>query len=218
MILPNDNLYNNTVQYFKKKYKRYLSDTVINESQKVIFKLKRISLKIIKYVKLNILENSIDLLNVGNFLSKIKRNFIAQYHNNDFPEGIKKEKFIQVVNQFFIEYDGDFQYSIVSNDMNNLDILYENMKNNYKVILKKLVQLFKKFICITFINKRKFINALMNIGIHRADAFIIEEFFHLSESLNELIIFLTFDKDILNLSDEINDIFPSSVLIGTLND
>ena len=54
------------------------------------------------------------------------------------------------------------------------------MKNNYKVILKKLVQLFKKFICITFINKRKFINALMNIGIHRADAFIIEEFFHLS--------------------------------------
>ncbi|MBE6510253.1 MAG: hypothetical protein E7Z74_03155 [Methanobrevibacter millerae] len=218
MILPNDNLHENTIQYFKKKYKRYLSDTVINESKRVIFKLKRIALKIISYVKLNILENSIDLLNVDTFLFRIKQNFIAQYPNSDFPEGIKMKKFISIVNQFFIEYNDDFQYSIISNDINNLEELYENIKNDYKIILKNLMKLFKKFICISFINKRKFTNALINIGIHRADAFILEEFFQLSESLHELIMFITFDKDILNLSNEINDIFPSSVLIGTLND
>ncbi|MBQ9024963.1 MAG: hypothetical protein IJ104_01075 [Methanobrevibacter sp.] len=218
LILPEDNLHKKAVGYFKEEYKRYLSNTVINESQNVIFKLRRIAFKIIKHVKLNILKNSVDLLNIDNFLYKLKMDFIAQYHNNDFPEGIQKQKFVHVVNQFFMDYNEYFKYSIVSNDVNNLNVLAKNIKNDYKFILNNLFGLFTRFICISFINKMSFTKNLINIGINKSDAIILEEFFRLSQSLNESIIFLTLDNDILKLTHKINQIFHSIVSIETLKD
>ena len=211
MILPEDSSYGKATEYFKLKYKRYLSNTVIRESENVILKLKRISLKIINFVKNMISTKNIDLLKIEGFLDKIKRSFVKQYGDNDFPEGIKKERFINIVNEFFNSYRDDFSQSILLNDITNLNTLSKDINRYFKGIMVNLKVFLKKFICITFLNKTGYIGSLMEIGVHSSDAIILDEFYCLSKHLNELIIFITLDKDIFRLSGKINQVFSSKI-------
>ena len=162
------------------------------------------------------MDSNINLFNINKFLSKIKYEFINKYEDNDFPEGMEKEKFISTVNGFFMDYNDEFYDSITLNSTNNLDILCNDIKKDFKLFSKRLNCFIKRFICISFLNSEKFIDSLINIGIHKSDAIILEEFYNLSQVLDEFIIFITLDKDILRLKDKIKRVFQSNLYIETL--
>lgn len=212
IILPNDGCKSESAEYFtKSNQKKIFFNTAFMEAKKVINNLRRVSLKIIACIKNYLTRNLINSKNVNNHFRKIKELFLKRYQNDDFPENMKKENFVNVINNFFNEYAIEIKQILIDDKINELNTFLSHIKDAFKQLHKDLINFSHHLICISFIIENTKLNELIDIGIHKPDNILINEAFVLSSVTNQIIVFVTFDKGILNYYDEIIELFSSKI-------
>ena len=210
MVLPKDNQYNTSKEYFNYYCCRYISNTASDEAKGKIKKLRKISLKISNYVKEYSLNNTINPLKLNKHLSDVQRRFLNQYNNESFPESLKKENFDKVVSDFFCENSSELINILLSE---NNDEFNKKLWSSFRKSHMNLFKFLKQYICITFINSLNKKDALKKIGVDNKDAILLEESYILYILLNKKIQFITFDGGILELSHEINEVITHNINI-----
>ena len=210
MVLPDDSSYEKSKEYLDYNCLRYISDTVCSESKNKIRKIRRISLKISEYAKKYSMNHQINPLNMDKNLYKVKNEFLKQYENNPFPEDLKKENFDELVSNFFSEYDFEINNILISGDNEDLD---DTIISSFRCSNAKLLHFLARHHCITFIATRSKYDSLREIKIDKTDAILLEESYHLHILLNEIIFFITFDKNILKSKTKIEEIFTQNICV-----
>lgn len=210
MVLPDDSSYEKSKEYLEYNCLRYISNTVCSESKNKIRKIRRISLKISEYAKKYSMNHQINPLNMGKNLFKVKNEFLKQYEGNPFPEDLKKENFDKLVSNFFIEYDFEINNILISGDNEDLD---DNIISSFRCSNAKLLNFLDNYLCITFIKPIIKYEPLKKIKIDKTDAILLEESYHLHISLNEIIFFITFDKNILKSKTKIEEILTQNICV-----
>lgn len=214
MVLPNDNSFEESNLYFSKNYQRYISDTACLESKEKIESIRRISLKIINFIMEYSLNNNINPLNSHKHHNIIKKEFINQYGDNEYPENIKRNRFINLVSEFFRMHETEINDLILRYDDENLSKI---IKSTSKKSLNKLSRLLKKYYCITFIKNANKVKELKRIGIHNKDAILLDESYCLYLFFKELVYFITLDKDILDSHDLIKETLNENIRVTNPN-
>ena len=210
MVLPDDESYEKSKDYLNTDYCRYVSNTAYLEAKNKIRKLRRISLKITEYCKKYALNNQINPINMSKHLFRIKKEFLKQYGNNSFPEGLKKERFDNFVNSFFSGYEFEITDILINKNNDSLD---GTIISSFRESINKLNNFIKKYLCITFLNNSNKFKSLRKIKLDKTDAKLVDESYLLHILLNEVIFFITFDKGILRLSDKIKGIITPNIHI-----
>lgn len=208
MVLPNDSSYEECKYYLNHDCFRYISNDVFSESKRKINKIRRISLKIIDCIEKYAKNNSVNPLKIEKHISDVKNNFLSQYDNDSFPEQLKKDKFFSLVSDLFKEYNSEINNILLTgdgNDLNNLVI------SSFRCCIKKLDEFLNEHICISFFTGMTKIREFEEIGIHKSDAILLEESYFLYLMLRKEIFFVTSDKDILRLNQEIRDILSLKI-------
>ena len=126
---------------------------------------------------------------------------------------MKKENFENVINNFFNEYAIEIKQILIDDKINELNTFLTDIKDAFKQLHKDLINFSLHLICISFIIENTKLNELINIGIHKPDNILINEAFVLSSVTNQIIVFVTFDKGILNYYDEIIELFSSKIYV-----
>lgn len=211
MVLPDDSTYEKNKEYLDYDCSRYISDTVCSESKNKIRKIRRISLKISEYAKNYSMNHQINPLNIDKNLYKVKNEFLKQYKDNPFPEDLKKERFDELVSNFFIEYDFEISNILISGNNEDLD---DDIISSFRCSNAKLLNFLDNYPCITFIANRSKYSSLREIEIDKTDAILLEESYNLHISLNEIIFFITFDKHNLESKTEIEEIITQNIRIS----
>lgn len=189
---------------------KYISNTASLESEKKIIKIRRISLKIAEYAKNYSLTHHINPIKMDKHVFEIKKEFLKQYDNNNFPEDLKKERFINLVSEFFKYYELEINNILMTG---NTDELNNIIISSFRCSIKKLRNFLKTQPCITIIGNKNKYNSLRSIGIDKTDAILLEESYCLHLTLTENIFFITYDGGILDLSDEITNVLNSNIKI-----
>ena len=184
MVLPNDNSFEESEIYLSKNYQRHISNTVCLESKEKIESIRRISLKIVDFIKEYSLNNSIDPLNMQKYHRTIKNNFIKQYGDNKYPENMKRKRFINLISEFFRMHETEIDDLLLRHDDTDLS---KTIKSTSRKSLEKLTIILNNYYCITFIKSGNKINQLNSIKIHNPDAKLLDESYCLQISLNKII-------------------------------
>ena len=208
MVLPNDNSFEESEIYLSKNYQRHISNTVCLESKEKIESIRRISLKIVDFIKEYSLNNSIDPLNMQRYHRTIKNTFIKQYGDNKYPENMKRKRFIYLISEFFRMHETEIDDLLLRHDDKDLS---KTIKSTSRKSLEKLTIILNNYYCITFIKSGNKINQLNSIKIHNPDAKLLDESYCLQISLNKIIYFITFDKDILERYELIQQVLNEYV-------
>ena len=208
MVLPNDNSFEESEIYLSKNYQRHISNTVCLESKEKIESIRRISLKIVDFIKEYSLNNNIDPLNMQRYHRTIKNNFIKQYGDNKYPENMKRKRFINLISEFFRMHETEIDDLLLRHDDTDLS---KTIKSTSRKSLEKLTIILNNYYCITFIESGNKINQLNSIKIHNPDAKLLDESYCLQISLNKIIYFITFDKDILERYELIQQVLNEYV-------
>ena len=87
------------------------------------------------------------------------------------------------------------------------------IKSTSRKSLDKLSQILDNYFRIEFIETANKINKLHSIGIHDKDAILLDESYSLYLFLKKIIYFITFDKDILEASKLIEELFNENVYV-----
>lgn len=210
-VLPNDSTYEISNQYLKECYLRYVSDTSCKESNKKIYDIKELSLSISEFVKGYSLENNVDFLNFDKNISKVKKNYIKNYENNDFPINVPKNRFEDMVTNFFKVYDEQIKKILIESDNDDLNICIRNAftKSNIKLNI-----FLEDNICITIKSSVVDVNNLKKIGLDEKDAILLNEAYNLHLTLKSQVNFVTFDKGILSLKNKIFELISKNVIVS----
>lgn len=208
MVLSNDNSFEESEIYLSKNYQRHISNTVCLESKEKIESIRRISLKIVDFIKEYSLNNSIDPLNMQRYHRTIKNTFIKQYGDNKYPENMKRKRFINLISEFFRMHETEIDDLLLRHDDKDLS---KTIKSTSRKSLEKLTIILNNYYCITFIKSGNKINQLNSIKIHNPDAKLLDESYCLQISLNKIIYFITFDKDILERYELIQQVLNEYV-------
>lgn len=208
VVLPNDSSYENSRKYFNHNYMRIISNTACSESEKKIIKIRRISLKIVECAKNYSQDHQINTMKMNRHIFEVKNGFLKQYEDNEYPEDMKKEKFITLVSDFFKNYELEINNLLMTG---NADELNNIIISSFRISITKLINFLKTETCITFIENANKYDSLINIGLHKTDAILLEESYCLHTTLNEIIFFITFDGGILDLSDKIRVVLNSKI-------
>jgi len=214
MVLPDDSSYEKSKEYLDYLCSRYISNTVCSESKNKIRKIRRISLKISDYAKKYSMNHQINPLKMDKNLFEVEKNFLKQYKNNPFPEDLKKEKFDDLVSGFFSEYKFEISNILISGDNEELN---DNIISSFRISNRKLFNFLNNYTCITFIENMTKYDSLRAIQIDKTDAILLEESYHLHLSLDEIIFFITFDKNILESKSKIKEILTQNVCVSHPN-
>lgn len=194
MVLPNDNSFEESKSYLSKNYQMHISNTACLESERKIESIRRISLKIVDYILVYSFNNAINPLNVQKHHRIIKNNFIGQYGDNEWPESMKRDRFVNLVSEFFRMHETEINDLLLKHDETDLaDII----KSVSRKSLDKLARFLNRYLCISIIGSANKIDKLNSIKIHNPDAKLLDESYCLQISLNKIVYFITFDKDIL---------------------
>lgn len=208
MVLPNDNSFEESELYLSKNYLRHISNTVCLESKEKIESIRRISLKIVDFIKEYSLNNDIDPLDMRRHHRTIKTNFINQYDDNKYPENMKRNRFVNLITEFFRMHETEIDDLLLRQDETDL---FNTIKSTSRKSLDKLTRILNKYYCITFIENANKINQLNSINIHNPDAKLLDESYCLYISFNKIIYFITFDKDILEKYDLIQQVLNQHI-------
>ena len=138
----------------------------------------------------------------------IKNNFISQYGDNKYPENMKRNRFINLISEFFRMHETEIDDLLLRHDDTDLS---NTIKSTSRKSLDKLTRILNKYYCITFIENANKIDQLNSIKIHNPDAQLLDESYCLQISLNKIIYFITFDKDILEKYDLIQQVLNQHV-------
>ena len=138
----------------------------------------------------------------------IKNNFIKQYGDNKYPENMKRKRFINLISEFFRMHETEIDDLLLRHDDTDLS---KTIKSTSRKSLEKLTIILNNYYCITFIKSGNKINQLNSIKIHNPDAKLLDESYCLQISLNKIIYFITFDKDILERYELIQQVLNEYV-------
>ena len=94
--------------YFNANFHKYASDNVKIETKGVIHNNITISLEILKYIKDYADSNNLSDAELAKHIHTIKKNFLKEYSDEEFPFGFTQKKFIKIVNQNFNDYSEIF--------------------------------------------------------------------------------------------------------------
>lgn len=214
LILPNDGSRSESRKYFtNSSHEKYFSNTAFKEAKNVINKWRRVSLKLIDCIKKYLTQNLINSLNVNTHFIKIKELFLKRYHDDDFPENMKKENFENVINIFFNDYASEIKQILIDDNVSELNAFSKDIRDAFKQLHNDLISFLDNLICISFVEENTKLKQLIDMGIHKPDNVLINEAFVLSSFLNQIIGFITFDNGILKYHKEIIKLFSSKIQV-----
>lgn len=212
VILPNDGSESESRKYFSKsRHEKYFSNTAFKEAKNVINNLRRVSLKIINCIKDYLTQNLVNSKNVNEHFEKIKELFLKRYKDDDFPENMKKEKFDNVINNFFNNYSIKIKRMLIDDERSEFNTFSNEIRDAFKQLHNNFINFSDNLSCISFIGENTKLKELKDMGIHKPDNILINEAFILSSFINQIIVFITFDNGILKYYEEIIELFSSEI-------
>lgn len=218
MILPNDGTFDESNRYFKcNNNDKYFSKNAYKEAENVINKIRRTTIKIINCIRQYLSENLVNQRNLDNSIKSIKNTFMNKYHDKEFPEGMKREKFENIIHGFFEENTQIIHAVMLDDNTKLLDKFKREIIDTYKDLHSDLNVFLNKLTFITLTYSETNVKMLKDIGIHDSDAILVDESFYLSTIYQNPVAFITFDNGILKYSDEIKKLFNSNVQIFNPN-
>lgn len=212
MVLDNDSCFDDVKNYLEFNSIHYISNTAKEEAKFKINTDKRIFLELAEYIKNFSNENNVDLLKFNKSLNYIKKSFLKQYDEMDFPENMPKKRFQSLVESFFDRFE---------NEIINIVIDFDNSHFKQHIIganisaLSNLEVFSKKHNCISFVQSGNLVPSLKEIGIANKDAILIDESHHLSLTLNDSVNFITFDHEVQQLKDRIIEEITKNVVVSS---
>ncbi len=213
-ILPNDGSFKESSEYFLNIIaEKYFSTSAYEESKTVISRLRRISLKILNFIKNYMSKNLINQQNIEKHFNNIRKQFLNTYKQVEFPENIQKKKFKEIVLDFLNQNKSIIQDMLLKDDLSLWTKFKRNIITSFKKMNRELKNFLRNLTCITFIHSGKYIKNLLKIGFHKKDAILVDESYYLSLTKKNPIAFITFDKGILNLKEEILEILNEKVYV-----
>ena len=207
--LKNDN-FRECAEYYKLDYERHMSNHVEKEVFSVIERLRLISLDIFKHIKDYIISNNIPLIKIDSHIHKIKTIYLNRFKRDDYAFGIEKDRFVDIVNGVFIIYYDEIKDTIVDNDV-NLNSLSSKLRNLFKMYNKTITICIANFDKFSYANNQKLIDQLIDIGIHKSDAIIVDDCYNKSKDMNEKFVFITYDNKIMECSGDAFKLLNSKV-------
>lgn len=207
--LKNDN-FRECAEYYKLDYERHMSNHVEKEVFSVIERLRLISLDIFKHIKDYIISNNIPLIKIDSHIHKIKTIYLNRFKRDDYAFGIEKDRFVDIVNDVFIIYYDEIKDTIVDNDV-NLNSLSSKLRNLFKMYNKTITNCIANFDKFSYANNQKLIDQLIDIGIHKSDAIIVDDCYNKSKDMNEKFVFITYDNKIMECSGDAFKLLNSKV-------
>lgn len=221
-ILPDDNKYNYKIcnLYFGYDFKRYISENVELESEKVLNRLRRVSSKIYKYFLRYDLQN-INPLKIENHINTIKNSFLKEYDGESYPENIKHNKFIGIVKDLFNWFYEEFKDVLFVNTDESFKNLKETITSTFRKAnedLKSLISTLEKSKNNSSENTENFEENLNDKDLHKADIYILLDCYNTFKNLKDIVAFITQDKVILQRKEDINNIFDINFPIYFPND
>ncbi|MEE0938764.1 hypothetical protein [Methanobrevibacter sp.] len=207
--LKNDN-FRECAEYYKLDYERHMSNHVEKEVFSVIERLRLISLDIFKHIKDYIISNNIPLIKIDSHIHKIKTIYLNRFKRDDYAFGIEKDRFVDIVNDVFIIYYDEIKDTIVDNDV-NLNSLSSKLRNLFKMYNKTITICIANFDKFSYANNQKLIDQLIDIGIHKSDAIIVDDCYNKSKDMNEKFVFITYDNKIMECSGDAFKLLNSKV-------
>ena len=207
--LRNEN-YHDCIDYYNLNYERHISNHVEKEVFSVIGRLRLISLDIFKHIKDYIISKNIPLIKIDSHIHKIKTSYLNRFKGHDYAFGIEKDRFVDIVDDVFSTYYDEIKDTIVDNDV-NLNLLSLKLRNLFKMYNKTITNCIANFDKFSFINNRKRINQLIDIGIHESDAILVDDCYNKSNDINEQFVFITYDNDIIECSEDAFKLLNSKV-------
>lgn len=191
-------------------YERHISNHVEKEVFNVIQRLRLISLDVFKHIKGYIISKNIPLTRIDSHIHKIKISYLNKFEGNDYAWGIEKDRFLNIVEEVFIIYYDEIRDTIVEGN-NNLDLLSSKLRNLFKIYNKTIINCIANFDKFSFENNQKLINQLIAIGIHNSDAVLVDDCYNKSKDINEKFVFITYDNDIIDCSEDAFKLLNSKV-------
>ena len=94
IILPNDESFYESNEYFDySNHNKFFSNNAFKEAKSVINRFRKITLKILCYIKEYLEINLINFNNVSKHVTYLKNYILNKYEHIEFPFGITKDKF-----------------------------------------------------------------------------------------------------------------------------
>lgn len=202
--------FNECRNYYKLEYERHISYHVKDEAIGVIERMRLIASSMMNYIKNNMSSKNIKLSNLDFHMQKIKKSYLNQFKDESHIFGVKKEKFIKIVEDLFIEYHDEIRTAIINNDI-KLESLSIKLKNAFKEYNKSVSRCLSNFEKFSFENNHDLINQLIDIGIHNSDAILVDDCYNKSKDINEKFVFVTQDKDIIKCSQDAFKLLNSQI-------
>ena len=193
--------FNECKDYYKLDYKRHISYHVKDEALGVIGRMRLISFSMVNYIKNYLSSKKINLSNLDYHMQKIKIGYLNQFKDDSHVFAIEKEKFVKIVGDLFIEYYDEIRTAIINDDL-ELEALSIKLKNAFKGYNKSLSRCLSTFEKFSFENDQKLIDRLIDIGIHKSDAILVDDCYNKSKHMNEKFVFVTQDNDIIDCSQD----------------
>ena len=142
MVLPGNRNYEIAKLYLKEKYKRYVSDTLCDESDKKISDIKEFSLSVSEFVKKYSIDNDLDLIKLDYMVSKVEKSFLNHYKCNDYPINVTESRFEGMVDDFFKDYSDEIKEILILSDNNQFN---QQVRASYRKNYIKLNKLLGNF-------------------------------------------------------------------------
>ena len=133
-----------------------------------------------------------------------------RFKRDDYAFGIEKDRFVDIVNDVFIIYYDEIKDTIVDNDV-NLNSLSSKLRNLFKMYNKTITICIANFDKFSYANNQKLIDQLIDIGIHKSDAIIVDDCYNKSKDMNEKFVFITYDNKIMECSGDAFKLLNSKV-------
>ncbi|MDR1721948.1 MAG: hypothetical protein LBR24_02735 [Methanobrevibacter sp.] len=196
--------------YFSQDFKKLISYRVSKESINVIFRSKRVSEKLLDFFRERIINRPTNPIQAEITLNKIKNDFIHLYDEKNFPENIKREKFIAMVNENYELFFDSFYQDLISNSHTHIDELKKKTSKDFTNYLKNLNILLSTLNIGTFYFENDDVpleRAISKIGIHKSDKLILLDCYTFSKKFsNEVVAFITSDKGIISSQKNIEKV------------
>lgn len=164
----------------------------------------------VNYIKDYIFSKPIKLYNLDYHMNKIEKNYLNQFNDKSYVFNIKKDKFVKIVKSLFSEYYDEIKNAIINNDTQLITLSSKLRKTfkKYNLAVSRCLSVFEMF---SFENNQKLINQLIDSGIHRKDAILIDDCYNKSKDINEKFVFVTQDNDIIECSTNIFELLDSKI-------
>lgn len=202
--------YKTCVKYYQLNYKRHISDNVKKEVYDVIGRLRMISLDVFNHIKQYVTSKNISLTKIEYHIQTIKNTYLNKFLNMDYVFGIKKNKFLSIVDDVFNTYYDEIKDTIVNNDI-SLDSLLSKLRDLFKRYNKIISNCMDNFENFSFENNQDLIKQLISIGIHEKDAILVDDCYNKSKEINEKFVFVTQDKGIITCSKDAFELLDSKI-------